>query len=134
MSTVKDLFENEELMNNIVEDIEDFPEDTSVDYLVFALGRDSKNEYTDDTVLLGEFTDPDAAIEFAENANLKLVNELGFGTVNPNTIYFSIEVETVVADPDSDDGSTMNIGTIYNRDLWIDGEYGSEEEAGLYNI
>jgi hypothetical protein len=25
----------------------------------------------------------------------------------------------------------MNIGTIYKRDLWLDGEYGSEEELGL---
>ena len=42
--------------------------------------------------------------------------------------YFSIEVETVVGDPDDEDGGTMNIGTVYQRDLWIDGEYGSEED------
>ena len=131
MTTVKDLFENEELMNNIVEDIEDIPADAEVFYAVWALGYDKDKEPTDDEVLVGEFTDPDAAVEQAEKVTIELVNEMGFGEPNPNTAYFSVEVETVVGDPDDEDGGTMNIGTVYQRDLWIDGEYGSVEEAGL---
>ena len=40
---VKELFENEELMNNIVEDIEDIPEDSEVTYEVWALGYDKED-------------------------------------------------------------------------------------------
>jgi hypothetical protein len=119
--TVKNLFENEELMEAIVEDIEDIPEDTEVFYAVFALGYDAEDEYTDDEVLIGEFTDPDEAVACAEKATIEQINELGFGKPDPNTAYFSIEVETVIADHDDEDGGTMNIGTIYSRDLEIDG-------------
>jgi hypothetical protein len=55
--------------------------------------------------------------------------ELGYGEPDSNITHFSIEVETVVADPEDEDGGTMNIGTIYSRDLWIDGEYGSVEDT-----
>jgi hypothetical protein len=119
MMTVKDLFENEELMNNIVEDLEDFPEDTEVTYCVFALGYDKDEEPTEDEVLLGEFTDPDAAVEFAKDATLAQITEMGFGEPDPDTVYFSIEVETVVVDPEDEDGCTMNIGTIYRDELWL---------------
>jgi hypothetical protein len=131
MCTVKDLFENEELMNNIVEDIEDIPEDTEVFYAVWALGCNSEADPTDDEVLVGEFTDPDAAVEYAKQVTFETINEMGFGEPDPDTVYFSIDVETVVGNPDDEDGGTMNIGTIYQRDLWIDGDYGSAEEAGL---
>ena len=47
--------------------------------------------------------------------------------MDSETTYFSIEVETVVEDPEED--GTMNLGTVYSRVLWLDGEYGSEEEA-----
>lgn len=120
MTTIKDLFENEELMESIVEDIEDIPEDTEVFYSVWALGCDSQAEPTDDEVLIGEFTDPDEAIKCAKSATFEIIKELGFGEVDSNTVYFSVEVETVIADPDDEDGGTMNIGTVYQRDLWID--------------
>ena len=119
MATVKDLFENEELMNNIVEDLEDFPEETEVTYLIFALGYNKDEAPTEDTVLLGEFTDPDAAVEYAKKVNLELINKLGFGVIDPNTQYYSIEVETVVTDPEDEEGGTMNIGTIYRSELWL---------------
>ena len=118
MTTIKDLFENEELMDNIVEDIEDLPKDAEVFYAVWALGYNKFNDTTDDEVLVGEFTDPDDAIEYAENVTLDLIKEMGFGKPNPETVYFSIEVETVVEDPE--DEGTMNIGTIYSRELWLD--------------
>ncbi len=131
MSTIKDLFENEELVENIVEDLEEVPEDAEVFYSVWALGYDKNNEVTDDEVVVGEFTNPDAAVEYADKVTLEQVNEMGFGDPDPNTVYFSIEVETVIGDPDDEDGGTLNIGTIYRRDLWIDGEYGSEEDINI---
>lgn len=132
MSTVKDLFENEELMNNIVEDIEDLPEDTEITYEVWALGYNSEDDCTDDEVLVGEFTDPNEAVAYAEKVNFEVINELSEGELDPATAYFSIEVETVVEDPDDEDGGTMNLGSVYQRDLWIDGEYGTDEDAPDY--
>ena len=126
---VKELFENEALMHNIVESLDDLPEDAEVIYSVWALGYDKNKEITDDEVLLSEFTDPDAAIEFADKVVLETITDIGYGEQDPDTAYFSIEVETEVGDPDDEDGGTMNIGTVYHRDLWIDGEYGSEEDA-----
>jgi hypothetical protein len=48
------------------------------------------------------------------------ITEMGFGEPDPDTVYFSIEVETVIGDPDDEDGGTINIGTIYKRDLWLE--------------
>lgn len=131
MTTVKDLFENKKLMDAIVEDIVNIPNDAEVGYEVWALGYTKEDEITKDEVLVGEFTDPDTAVGYAKNVSLELINEFGYDEPDTTTAYYSIEVETVIADPDDEDGGTINIGTIYKRDLWIDGEYGSEEEAGV---
>lgn len=123
---VKELFENEELMNNLVEDIEDIPEDSEVTYEVWALGYTADEECNDDEVLVGEFTNVDEAIKCAESVTLDKIRELGYGEADPTTAYFSIEVETVVEDPEED--GTVNLGTVYNRDIWIDKDCG---DAGL---
>jgi hypothetical protein len=127
MSTIKDLYNNEELLNNIVEDIDDIPEDAEVLYAVWALGYNKDDDITDTEVLVGEFTNPDEAVACAENLTIKAIDELGYEKPDNDTAYFSVEVETVVGDPDDEDGGTMNIGTVYQRNLWIDGEYGSED-------
>lgn len=129
MVTVKDLFENEELMNSIIEDITEVPEDTEVFYSVWALGINQKDKLTDAAVLLGEFTDPDEAIEYAENVTVESISEHSYTSITTEIAHFNIEVETVIGDPDDDDGGTVNIGTIYKRDLWLDGEYGNEEDV-----
>lgn len=129
MVTVKDLFENEELMNSIIEDITEVPEDTEVFYSVWALGINQKDKLTDAAVLLGEFTDPDEAIEYAENVTVESISEHSNTPITTEIAHFNIEVETVIGDPDDDDGGTVNIGTIYKRDLWLDGEYGNEEDV-----
>lgn len=123
MSTIKDLFENEELMNNIVEDLENIPEDTAVCYAVWALGFNKSAELTDDEILLEEFNNPDEAVTFAENVTIEQINKLG-GTkpISTDVVYFSIEVETVVVDPEDEEGGTMNIGTVFTKDLWLDAE------------
>jgi hypothetical protein len=127
MSTIKDLYNNEELLNNIVEDIDDIPEDAEVLYAVWALGYNKDDDITDTEVLVGEFTNHDEAVACAENLTIKAIDELGYEKPDNDTAYFSVEVETVVGDPDDEDGGTMNIGTVYQRNLWIDCEYGSED-------
>ncbi len=125
--TIKELVNNEELINNIVEELDELPEDAEVLYAVWALGYNKDDDITDTEVLVGEFTIPDEAVACAENLTIKAIDELGYEKPDNDTAYFSVEVETVVGDPDDEDGGTMNIGTIYKRDLWIDGEYGSED-------
>lgn len=132
MSTVKELFENEELMNNIVEDLDEVPKDAEVFYAVWALGRNNNNNLTSDEVLLGEFTDPDIAIEYAGKVDYDLIREMGYGDRDLTTTHFSIDVETVIGDPEDEDNGTMNIGTIYSRDLCIDGE--SDEKYPLVEV
>jgi hypothetical protein len=130
--TVKDIYENEELMNNIVEDLYEIPEDSEVTYEVWALGYTCDEELTDAEILVGEFNDPDAAIACAEKVSLKSLRDAGYDEPDEKAVYFSIEVETVVEDPEDEDGGTMNIGTVYSRELWTDGEYGSDEDAPDY--
>lgn len=116
--TVKNLFENEELLNDIVEDIDEIPEDTEVFYTVWALGHNNNGDPTDSEYVIGEFDTPDEAIKCAKAFTFEDF-EAEFGKPLKNDAYLSIEVETVVADPDDEDGGTMNIGTIYYRDLDI---------------
>jgi hypothetical protein len=126
---VKELFENEELMKNIVEDIDYIPEDTEVFYAVWALVYTCGEERLDAEILVGEFDNPDEAVACAKKVSFETLREAGYEEPDEDTVYFSVEVETVIGDPDDEDGCTMNIGTIYQRELWIDGEYGSEDDA-----
>lgn len=124
----KEMYNNPELLECLIEDIEEIPEDTEVTYAVFALGYTKDDDCTDDEVLVGEFENPDEALVCAEKVTLEMINELGFEKPDPDTAYFSIEVETVVPDLDDEDGGTMNLGSLYTRELWIDGDYGDEED------
>jgi hypothetical protein len=38
---------------------------------------------------------------------------------NPDTFHISIEVETVVGDPEDEDGGTMNIGTVFQKTIYL---------------
>ena len=115
--TVKEMLTNSEIVENIVEDITEIPEDSEVTYEVWALGYTEDEDCTDDEVLIGEFTDIDEAVKCAEAVTLEKIKEHGYRAADPDTAYFSIEVETVVEDPE--DEGTVNIGSVYNRDLWI---------------
>lgn len=121
MNTIKDLMNDTELMRNIIEDLEDFKEDTPVTYEVWVMGYDENNMTTDMDMWLIEFEDPDKAIEFAKQ--VALADVIHWATNNPstaeaivNTTYISIEVETVIANSDN---STMNVGTIYKKQFMI---------------
>lgn len=113
MITVKNLFEDETLLKSIVEDIEDIPEDTKVDYeaWVFRYNKDG----TVSEFLHGIFDNPDEAIKYAKNFELIIPD----GLPEEEKIYthMTIEVETVIANPEDETGGTMNIGTIYHKDL-----------------
>lgn len=129
--TLKEIIENEDLVVHIAEDIEDIPEDTFVFYEVWAIGCKDDSTVTDTDMLIKEFGDPDEAIEFTKGLTLadviyQAAEEVDERISTENISYISLEVETVM---EAEDGEgTMNIGTIYKRELWIDGEYGSEED------
>lgn len=123
INTVKDLMENEELAQYITEDLEDFEESAPVTYEIWAIGYDANDKVTDAELFLGEFTDPDKAIEKAKSLTfsdvIQLAAEEDCKIPDEPVAYLSIEVETVVEDEDE---STMNIGTIFKVELWVDDE------------
>lgn len=127
--TIKDMLNNEELMDSVVEDLGDFPEDSTVGYEVWALGYDENDEITDTEILIAEYADPDKAIEHAKRVTLQTLNEMDYEKPIADVAYFSIEVETVVEDLDSEDGETINIGTIYHDEILVkDIDYSESSE------
>lgn len=128
VTTIKTLSEDKDLMKYVTEDLEDFNEETPVTYEVWAIGYTTDNKITDTDMLIGEFTDPDQAVEKAKTVTLadivhQAADEYDGSEPADDVAYISIEVETVV---DDEEEGTMNVGTIYKRELWIDGEYGDE--------
>lgn len=129
--TLKEVMENKDLAKFIAEDLDEIPEDAEVTYELWAIGYNADGAVTDTEMFIAEFKDPDAAIEFAKKLTMadivhQAAEEHDGSTPADNVTYISLEVETVV---DEDEDGTMNIGTIYKRELWIDGEYGDEEDA-----
>jgi hypothetical protein len=120
IKTVKNLMNDEELMSYVTEDLEDFEEDTPVTYEVWAIGYDANDKITDAELFLGEFTDPDKAIEKVKSLTFSDVIQLAADedcTIPDEPVaYLSIEVETVIADYDG----TMNVGTIFRKELCVD--------------
>lgn len=117
MTTVKDLLENEELMNDITEDLDDFPEDAEVTYEVWAIGYDENGQTTDAEMLLGTFDDPDFAASYAKAITfedvMEIVGENDYDGFDGNVQSISIEVETVI-----DEGEeTVNVGTVYCKSI-----------------
>lgn len=121
IKTVKNLMNDEELMSYVTEDLEDFEEDTPVTYEVWAIGYDENRAVTDVDMWLTEFEDPDKAVEYAKQVTLAdVIHQASKNDSNAeavvNIAYISIEVETVIADYDG----TMNVGTIFRKELCID--------------
>ena len=133
INTVKDLMENEELAQYVTEDLEDFEDGASVRYEIWAIGYDANDKVTDAELFLGEFTDPDKAIEKAKSLTFSDVIQLAAeeDCVIPDepVAYLSIEVETVVED---DDESTMNVGTIFKFELWVEEEPEDDDEEMVH--
>lgn len=118
-----------------VEDIEDFEVNEEITYLVCALGYNKDDKSTVCEVYLQEFKLPDEAIAFAKTVDLAaLLHYAADQQVDiSETAYFSLEVETVICDPDEEDGGTVNIDTVYQRVLWLGGEYSPDEDTHDYN-
>lgn len=113
--TIKDLQNNKELLNSIVEDLEDFDENTEVVYEVWALGYDENDEVTDAELCLFNSTDPDEAIEYAKKVELAdIIHEAGNGPcTNNNVCKIYIEVESTI----QVDEEFINAGTIYKKEV-----------------
>ncbi len=103
---------------------EDLPDTASVEFAVWAIGYDENDQITDHEIHLDSFELPEAAIKFAKELTLEDVF-MDIGTNHDdianedltNVAYFSIEVETVIEDPDEE--GTMNAGTIWSKELRI---------------
>ena len=129
MSMIKDLKNNEEIVKCIVEDLEDFEEDTTVTYEVWAIGFDADGEINGTDMLVKSFSDPDEAVKYASNLTLadiiyQAAEEDNGKEPTTTTAYITIEVETVVGDEDDD---AMNVGTIFTKDFCF-GEAGPNDE------
>lgn len=119
INTVKDIMENDLLINNITEDLEDFDENAIITYEVWAIGYSNIDTITDTEVYLGEFINPDRAVEYAKSLTVADILPHAFVDAGPDIVldHFSVEVETVLED---DEENSMNIGTIYRRCLCIE--------------
>lgn len=114
--TIKEIINNEELLENIVEDLEDFDENAEASYEVWVTGYDADDCVTDVEVLVGEFIDLDQAINCAETVSVEGVKEIYDGVNFDDVAYLNIEIETVV---DDEEEGMVNIGTVYQRELWL---------------
>lgn len=97
-----------------------------VTYEVWAIGYDN-DQLTNTEMFINEFKDPDDAVEYAKNLDISdVIHRSDFNESTPEGEInrISLEVETSVLD---EEDSWVHVGTVYKRDLWIDGEYGSEE-------
>lgn len=134
MTNVKDLMNNEELMQYIIEDLEDFHEGSPVTYEVWALGYNHLNEITDSELLLATFEDPDKAVEYAKQITLADIiykaSEEDTDIEQPDDVaYISVEVETVLSDPNDEFvGGTINVGSIYKKEISIYEDESDEED------
>lgn len=130
----EELITNTELVNNLAESLEECPQDSAAKYDLWVVCHSCCGESTEE-LFIYEFDNPEEAVKKAEAINITFIEEQLEMSItdfcdDTNTDYFTVEVETVVNDPDDEDGGTMNIGTIYKRDIWLDGEY-PEYEVGL---
>lgn len=119
----KDLITNQEIVNELAESLEDIPQDSEAVYSLWIVSKDSHKE-TVDELFIYNFTNPEEAIAKAETIDLKFIDEQLERSVftycySNDITCFSVEVETVVQDPDYPD-LTVGAGLIYSRDILFD--------------
>lgn len=129
INTVQDLMNDEELSSYVTEDLEDFDNTAVVTYAIWAIGYDVDSCITDTEMYLGEFADPDLAVEKAKALTLADIIHLAAeeddgSEPNEDVAYVTIEVETVV---DDEEEGSMNVGTIFKKDIWLYEEPDDEE-------
>ena len=137
-----------EMVNQLVEDIDEIPEDCRGTYVVWAVGLDEDGNTTSAEMVLAVFECPDQAVHYAKNITLADIVNLAAADdcdceVAANAHAISVEIETVVND---EDGCAMSIGTVYKKRIEIfeaipddfvvllDGDFEIIEETGLLQI
>lgn len=137
INNINDIINNQELVNSIADEITEIPEDSDVSYEVWAIGYNKNREAVGADLLIKTLNDPNEATKFADKLTITDIIDLDddihagqeITETSVQSDIISVEIESVVS-YDCDD--PVNIGTIYRRDLWVDGEYGSEENAPCY--
>lgn len=108
---------NEETVNEVLDSINEIPEDAEVHYEVWALGYDEYDYVSAAELLLGTFEDPDAAVQYAATITGLEIRQLDKEELFiKHADMISVEVETVV---DMEDEGTMNVGTIFKKSLAV---------------
>ena len=126
--TIKELVKNEELMNTLVEEIDDFEDTTEVVYEVWAFGYDENDEITDAELCMFTSEDPEEAIAYAKKVELgDVVNLMPEATcADYNICKITVEVETVVQDCESE---FMNAGTLFTKVVWEADDLEDDDEV-----
>ncbi len=96
-----------------LEELDGLDLDSETHYEVWAIGYDRNNKPTEFDYLLDSFSDPDAAITFADSITVSEILEVA-GDPLVQADHFSIEVETASVVDDE----PMNLGTIYRRAIY----------------
>ena len=96
-----------------LEELEDIDLDSETFYEGWAIGYDMSNRPTEFDYLLDSFSDPDAAITFADSVTVPIIREVE-GDALVKADHFSVEVETTSVV----DEEPMNLGTIYKRSIY----------------
>jgi hypothetical protein len=119
-----------------LEELEGIDLDSETFYEVWAIGYDMSNRPTEFDYLLDSFSDPDAAITFADSVTVPIIREVE-GDALVKADHFSVEVETTSVV----DEEPMNLGTIYRRSIYYNsitadvmvssGEYELQEDGSL---
>lgn len=119
------------IVKELIDEIDNISEETQVTYEVWGIGYDSEDCVTDAEFLFKTFDKPEDAVEYAKSLTFSDVVQLS-AEDNPDleleyeVAYISIEVETVI---DDEDEGTMNVGTIFRKEIWVSEEETSEEET-----
>ena len=126
----KDLITNPEFVNNIADSLEDFPQGSLATYDLWVVGYNLDDEPVSE-LFIYTFDNPEEALNKAESIDTKFIEEqaeMSFADYcNSNNLeYVTVEVETII-----EDVNEASAGTIYKRELWVDGEYGDIEAVGL---
>ena len=116
-----------DFMQGLDEALKDLPDTTDITYEVWALGYTSDNKITDTEIFLEEFDDLDKAKAYVEGLTSKEILEFEDAAklIDDRVAYFSVEIQTVVDDPD-DDG-TISLVCNLNRELWLADDPEEEE-------
>lgn len=121
---MKDTYNIENAIVGTMDDVDTEAVYAPLTYEVWSIGYDADNKITDSEMFIKEFKDPDEAIAFAKQLTLADIIHMDdcskAESVTVEVSYISVEVETVINDANCEFvGGTMNIGTIYRKQLWI---------------